>query len=487
MGLFGKLFGKTSDIIEDPIALRTELFTAANAGNKARVHTLCKANRQRIAENFPAWRVITSYPGVNAEDTAKIQYITNGMTMVAETFRDALADPSLWEHFTDSSPNSPAARFEKTMAEARKLSAENRYRETSDLLNAYLDEIKTLEGPVADHFRSDAYGIAGAADFQDGRVADAIPHFEHALDICIRLNEPQGTFAYSSNLYESHRYLGQTEEAARYADRIATILGEAPDAQRWRDRAARVRAGEPLVRVLVQQGEQRLEVDEVTRLEGITQYLFERNRTTIARATAMIGQANALADAGKYDESLQLYQDAASIDPYNPDPHYQAGKTLSLLRRYEESAAAYENAVHLGPGFYNVSSNLWLARQLHSGRIPHEAFVAIWVTENSGIDANQQLALVEEALKQAPHVPQLHMEKAKIHLALQQPEMATPALEAGLACECDPDMRSRLLAQLGMISQPGQRRHLWEEVMQIPDANLAARAVAQIHLRLENP
>jgi tetratricopeptide (TPR) repeat protein len=487
MGFLKRMFGKADETIEDPIALRTQLFTAANVNDKQKVLALCKANQERIKTNFVAWRVITSYPGVNANDAGQIQYIINGMNMVAETFRDALGDPTLYETLTDSGPNSPTVRFQKVMEQARTLSDEMRYPEAITVLTGYLDEIKNDTGPHADHFRNDAHGIIGASHFQYGDVAQAVPHFEKALSLCKSLNESQGVYAYTFNLQESHRYLGQWEEAAQCADRIAVMYAENPEGARWRARAARLRAGLPLVRVMVQQGEQKLEVEEVTQLEGITQWIFERNRPAIYRATTMIVQANGLADSGKYEEAFDYYRGAAAIDPYNPDPHYQAGKTLSLLKRYDESVAEYEIAERLGPGFYNVSSNLWLARELQAGRIPHEAFVAMWVTEATGMEPAEQMALIEAALEQAPHVPQLHLEKAKVHLSLGQHEEAAAAMRAGLACECDPDLRSRIMAQLGTITKGEEQRRLWEETLAIPGGNLSARAIAELHLRLGKP
>lgn len=60
---------------------------------------------------------------------------------------------------------------------------------------------------------------------------------------------------------------------------------------------------------------------------------------------------------------------------------------------------------------------------------------------------------------------------------------AIAALEQGLAVEPEPDIRSRLLAQLAVLSDLPTRRKLFEQVLALPNANLMSRTMAEVMLR----
>ena len=62
------------------------------------------------------------------------------------------------------------------------------------------------------HLRQ-SFGEPAAGTPQDGKR-----HFQIALDLCGKQGDAEGETAYLGNLYEIHRYLGQTVEAATSCD-----------------------------------------------------------------------------------------------------------------------------------------------------------------------------------------------------------------------------------------------------------------------------
>ena len=63
----------------------------------------------------------------------------------------------------------------------------------------------------------------------------------------------------------------------------------------------------------------------------------------------LIQDAQKLADAGKHDEALALYQKALSADRKSMDAHLGAGRALDFLGRHAEARRSYQAALELAP------------------------------------------------------------------------------------------------------------------------------------------
>ncbi|MFI5382364.1 MAG: tetratricopeptide repeat protein, partial [Tepidisphaerales bacterium] len=372
--------------IADPVVLRDRLFAVANADDKATLLAWCTANRAAIVQHFPEWTNAKAYANFDPKDPRQIQYIMNGLGATAEMFRDLLGEPALWEGLAGPPDESPFTRFQEIFKKARTLAEGMQYEAAVDLLTAYLIDIKSLAGSGADEFRAYAHGLIGMSLYQANRAADALGHLQQALNLCTAMNDREGIDVYLSNLYNAHRYLGQPAEAGGYAEKLADLHRGTPKENAWRQRAARTREGEPLLRMIVRQGEQTVELDEITALKGQASFIFQRNREPLQRCQALLNAGKKAGSQGKFEEALALFRDAARADPYDPDPHYQSGLALLHLQRYPQAVEEYETTARLAPGWFNVGSDLWIAQELLAGRLAHEDFLAQWILEDGGMD-----------------------------------------------------------------------------------------------------
>jgi tetratricopeptide (TPR) repeat protein len=469
--------------VTEPIALRDQLFAAANRGGGETFASLCTINRAAIADHFPSWTNLKAYPNVNVKDRQQVQYIMNGLGMTAQFFRDQLGDSSLWDRVVGPPEDNPFTRFERTLARARDLSAKGRFDEAADVVTGHLIDTKSLAGTAMENFRALSHGLIGICRFQTRRTADAIDHFQQALNLCSGLNDREGVGVYLGHLYESHRYLGEAVEAAAYAERLSEHHTGTPESARWYKQAALVRAGEPLVRMVVQlNGEPaKFEIDEVAKPNNAQMtFLFERNRVALAPSHALTTEGEKLGSAGKYDEALALFRDAATADPFDPQPHYEAGITLLLLQRYAQAIEEYEQTIRLAPGWFNVQSDLWIAQELLAGRLAHEIFLVTWAAENAALPPAQKLSLIDQGIARQPALPHLHFWRAVTLLALDRKTDAADTLRAGLELQPEPDIRSRMLAQLAaQEADPSAQRRLFQQILDQTDANLMSRSMAR--------
>jgi Tetratricopeptide repeat len=107
---------------------------------------------------------------------------------------------------------------------------ERRYAEAADRLRAAIENAKGLRGSGVDSYLPVTYGRLGECLFQSGDAESARAPMEHALAHCESSGDSDGIVAYLGNLYEIHRYRGDTGAAAESLDRLAT-------ARRWRSRS----------------------------------------------------------------------------------------------------------------------------------------------------------------------------------------------------------------------------------------------------------
>ena len=466
----------------DSESLREVLFSAVAAGDVNALEALCVQHRDAILQHFGEWQRV---PEAVREDPVAMQRYANGLIALARLFAQRLGSTALLSRLTGDASDNPITRWQEDLRAAFEAMTELRFADAAEQLRALLDSTHDLKGTGPDRLRPITLGYLGECLFHTAHAEEAVQHLDRALALCVAIEDAEGVLAYLRNLFEVHRYLGESEKAAKFAEQIARGLeasGEYGD--EYRQAATRLRAGEPPLRVIALVDGKKRELDAIeSPTAGRIQLVFERNRLTLRPAQVLVERGREAGSHGKYDEALALFQQAAAADPLDPEARYQEGFTLLHLKRYEEAIAAYDATEKLAPGWFHCRADGWLARELAAGRIKHDAFLALHAIEDGPGSAAEKLERADRALATAPRVPALHLLRGTQLVKLDRAPDAAEAFKAGLALEPEPDVGTRLLVQLALLTgDPVQRAELFERAIKL-NGNLVAAATARLALK----
>lgn len=480
MGLLDRLFGKPEPPIADADRLRQELFAAARVGDRRRLERLARANEAAVLAQFPAWQKVPE--DVRADPAAVGPYVES-MIAVAELFAQRLGRPELMAALTGPPGENPLVRWQETLQRARELMNDLRYDEARPLLSDALIDARGQSGTGVDRYLPITHGYLGEAYFESGRAADAIPHLQHALAACERTGDAEGIAVYLNSLFEVHRYLGHAADAAGYADRLVGV-SKPTDADRWRKRAQIVRAGEPRNRVVAVVNGVTMELDEVRPTSQMrVQFVFDRNRISLRPAVVWTERGEKLATAGRFEEALAAFRQAADADQFDPHSRYLAALTLMHLERFAEAAELYEKVEELAPGWFNCRADAWVAARLAAGQLEPEDFKLLLSLEDGPGSPKEKAALAERLLARHPDLPAAHLHRGRILAQLGRESDARAALEMGLLTDADPDVRTRLLTELAAVTDDRPARvALYRQAAEL-NGHLVAAAGARLALR----
>lgn len=462
------------------------LIAAVAARDGKLLMQLALANRSAIARNFADWQRV---PETIRTDQQAMQRYANMLIAVAETFRDRLDDASLMNRLVGNAPEKPLGKWEARLRESDALARELRFEEARQVLSAVLMDLRDTpeQGPVA--FHAITHARLGHLYFATGDVENAREHMHRALELSQARGDGQGIAAALAGLYEISRYEGRFAEAADFADQLAghlTNSGNTADAQTWAQQAARVRAGEPLCRVVFFVNDRQYEVEDMPPLtEARVRVGFARNRRPLTLCEGLVQRAMHLASQGKFDEALADFRAAAKADPFDPNPHYHAAVTLMHLQQASEAVAEYDAAEERAPGWFHVRAERWLAAQIAGGQVDQAIFFILRTEEmpEQSVNWDQKLSLADQGLAAAPNVALLHLYRGKCLLHLNRMADAEASYRAGLAIAQEPDARTRLLFDLHMVTQDfEEKKRLLTEAADL-NGNLAAGAIAKVALR----
>jgi tetratricopeptide (TPR) repeat protein len=481
MGLFTRLFRWRRP--PHPDDLLRQLLAASSPPALLR---LCRRHAALIRQHFPAWRTVPVEVRANPQQA---RHYMDGLVAVAQTFANALGDPSLMQLLVGPPGTNPMERWQTRNQEARQLMEDLRYRDAITLLTDLLIDVRGLKGSGVDAYLPATLGSLGECYFQLGEAERAIAPTEQALDVVRRIGDDEGITAYLGNLYEEHRYLEQAESAARCADQLADHherLGQSEEARRYRNQAARVRAGEPRNRIVIDLDGRRLELEEVLGgVQGRVKFVFERNKLTLRPADVYVARGQDEGNQGRYAQALEQFREAARADPFAPHPHHEAAVTLLHLDRAVEAIEEYERTEELAPGWFHCRSECWLARQIVLGRYGHDVFLLLRTVEDGGLAPRARLSLLERGLAQAPELSLLHHLHGKVLAESRRTTDAILAYRHGLEYAAEDDVHTRLLVDLAVLLNPGEeRRRLLEEAL-ARNGNLVAAATARIMLAFD--
>jgi len=181
-----------------------------------------------------------------------------------------------------------------------------------------------------------AHNGLGLALFHQGRVDEAIPQLERALEI-----EP-GNFQANDNLGDILAQRGQFDEAASYFKKALAAYPNLADAHN------------NLGVILFQQGH----VDEA--IEQCEEALKINPNYVIAHDSL----GNLLFAKGEVNEAIAQYQLALKIDPDNALTHHQLGNALLRKGQVEPAISEYQEALRLKPDFTTAQVDLARAQAM---------------------------------------------------------------------------------------------------------------------------
>ncbi|HTL51541.1 MAG TPA: hypothetical protein VL860_03085 [Planctomycetota bacterium] len=483
------------DAAENAEHLRQKLFARAALGATPELLEFCRRHQTAIHDNAEAWRVA---PKEIRTDPAAMQAYVNALVTVATVFADQLNDPSLLQALQGPG-GGPLSAPQKLLEEARGNLEADEPAAALDKLERIPIMLENFSGPPVEFLHAITLGTLGLAHFQYGQLAKARPLMLETLRRCEAADDLDGQIVWHHNLFEFHRYAGETAHAVSHARQAATLMAKSTDsaaeAPRWRKRADLLAAGEPLLRVLAQTPAGLFELDELPSLaaqpeagkQGV-QFLFERNRMALAGSTRKVEKGKTLGAQGHLREALEQFQAAAAIDPFDPDPSYQIGATCLHLKQYAESADAFQRTEKLAPGWFDCRANRWLAVQLMRGSISADGMPNLWTLECGEPDPARAEQRARELLQQYPDLALAYFHLSKSFSARQKIPEALAAAETGLAKATlagEPDLQTRLLVQLAALLHPDtpRRRELLNTAIKL-EGNRVAAAGARLILAL---
>src|SRR6266700_496186 len=406
--------------------------------------------------------------------------------MVAELLRDS-GHPQLWKALVGDPDDNPITVWERKLKEATALANETRFEEAAELLMNHLIDTRGLRGNAVDRLQALSQGSLGHVRFSSGKVDVAVGHYEQALRLCREQNDQEGIRVYLSNLYESQRYLGKSDLAADYAKELGQAWEAAGNpvlGNRFAKLSQIVKEGEPVLRVVAHSDGKVLELDEVELQPTMKLEMhFWRNRPGLPGATKRIERGKELAGKRQYDEALELFREAASIDPYEPDAHYQAGMVLCEQQLYPQAVEEYETCESLAPGWYFCRSDLWVAKQLALGVMPHEVFLGMRYLQDGPPDAKEKMNLATRMRPQAETIPLFTFLFGKLVQDAGRPKEAAQLWRRALDGDVESDVRTRILLSLAPLEEDAhKRRQLFQEAVEL-NGNLIAAAGAALSLK----
>jgi tetratricopeptide (TPR) repeat protein len=475
--------------------VRQALVAVVERGDQAELQRLCLEHRATIESAFASWKSVP--PEWRADQGAVERYVAT-LLAVAEFFARGLGRPQLLRHLTGrdraADDPSPIDRWHDSLERAQTLLREQKHAEAAALLQAIVDETAGLRGSWVDQYLPVTLGMLGTAHFNAGRVEEAVEPTRRALSICEGTGDVEGIVAYVINLHEIERWRGHAEAAAELADRLGELLAadDPARARRYVERARRLRAGEPLLRVVVVPEGSRngVELDQLHELPEQTsrmEFAFERNRVTLGAANALCEAGRAAAERGELEDALQLFDRAAEIDPHDPEPHYQAGMCLAELQRFEEARERWFEVEARAPGWYRVTEDLALADAILAGHVDPHVLRIVRELEDGPRPPRAKIAMARTAIEQFGDVARIHYALGKAHLAVGELDEALAAWLRALETASDRGIETRTLTDLGATAIDPAKGHRWLHRAVDLAGDLVAAAQARVMLYLAHP
>jgi predicted Zn-dependent protease len=124
-----------------------------------------------------------------------------------------------------------------------------------------------------------------------------------------------------------------------------------------------------------------------------------------------------------------------------------------------------------------------VAEQLVAGRLDRGDFLALYALEDGAAPPGEKVALARQLVARRPELPAARLHLGENLVRIDRKEEAREAYRAGLTRDVDPDVRTRLVAELATITEDAdERTRLYREAAAL-NGNLVAAASALLALR----
>jgi tetratricopeptide (TPR) repeat protein len=476
--------------VEDATLLLERLLDAIDKRDGRSTYYLCKANANLVHGSFKKW---LDHAADLTLDPVRYHRYLNGLYMISKTMSDSVQQGRLFfDVLVHRRESNSFALWERELEQAQKLVAELRLNEAASLLSDHLIDVRRLPGFGYRHMIATTHWYISQAHFNARRRDDAMAHAERSLAITRDIGDhPRYERRYLRHLMEVHQYFGEAEKAANWSERLADFFdhfSETPNARWHRSLAKVMRAGEPLVRVIVETDDGLYELDDLPAFFGEFSLRPIRNRRALLPSFVLIKRARESAAKEQYDEAVEATKQAAESDPFDPDPPHTMGDLLLASGDHAEAAEAFEKAEQLAPRLTNSETKLWLIKQIRDGQYDEDVFRTLWPLWVESLEPYELLKQAQRALRRHPKLALLHREHGEALRAMGRMREAAESFHKGLDCECDNRVRTQLLFGAAQAAEKdsGEQKRFVEQAAQMNGA-LIAGAMAKLVDRLGFP
>ncbi|HET6250903.1 MAG TPA: tetratricopeptide repeat protein [Tepidisphaeraceae bacterium] len=472
-------------VADDATALRAALFELLAAGDQESLLSFCKAHAKEILQHFASWRATATS---EASDPEQSERDVGNLYAIGKIFANHLGNGGPLAAIIDPSEQSDIAGWERTLAMAMNLIRQMQYEEANRLLSDQLIDSRDLKGHGHLHLSATTHWYLSQCNWLQADRNGAIAHGERSLNITRHIHDdPKYLDRYLRHLCTVHRYFGEAEAAAAYADQLHDFLtqnNETDEARYFRRQAQILRQGEPLTRVVAWIGTSCYELDELPAdSKANMKLVLARNRSGFQVTDLLIQQAGARFNEGKFDQAAAIYRRAASADPYDPEPLVHLGRTQLFLGQLSDAIENFDRAEQLAPGFEFCRTGAWLARYLIPHPSPGAILMAIVNLATIAANAQEKVVKSAQAVADFPELALFRLEYGNNLKDAGNTADAEATYRQGLNSQGDDEVRTRLLLGLALLLPAGaERTSLLEQAVRLGGHPIAA-ATAQLFLR----
>jgi tetratricopeptide (TPR) repeat protein len=463
--------------------LRQKVIDVATSASSKKVRDFCERYKTQLVAHADELRTM---PVEKRSDTGFIETYIQSLGAVAQCLANECGVPELWDKLSGKGEDNPLTRWDNWFQSL----PERRTNLEHDALIAearqFIEEAAKLEGRGAKQYGAYLNGRLGELLFHSGKVADSADPMKRALAFCQEIADYQGQYIYLKNLFETHRYLGNYQDAISAGEAGLNIAKQYQiDCADFERQLAQTKKGEPLCRIVCHHNGNEYELDELVALdEGQFDFEFRRNRASLEMATKLTNQGMEAATSGQLADALEKFQEASEVDPLDPNPVYQTGVCLLDMGLYAQAKASFSEIERLAPGWFRCRLYHWMAEALDNGELTEQHYQVYRALDGGAFSGDEGISIAEQAIERYPDFAPLFLLLGNFYHS-SNPELALKTYRRGLDVATEPDIESQLLCAAAGILPAGssERREFVQRAVTLKGSLMAQATAALIGLK----